>query len=448
MVPRRSIRSALLCCATLVATPWRVEALDAEQVFDKAAPSVVTVENQDASGVTISFGSGVVIAPGEIITNCHVLRDGVTFQVKKEGRSSPAYLRFSDKARDLCQLQASQAASFTRPVRALVAISDLRVGQRVYAIGAPRGLELTLSDGLISGLRHAPSGSVQLIQTTAPVSPGSSGGGLFDQDGRLVGITTFILKESQNLNFAVPAMLIQELPGKQPDLIEQRRRQAEGMGGPKGRDTEAEPRTSDTSDYAWKVQDKIQRLITYPAPRGGQLRAEFAISVMASGWPVRVDLVQSSGDAEFDTKARGAILAASPLHDAQEVRFEGLRNFRVTLKALSTELEQTKADDYPALKRFQQDIVARVGAVISEQDYPRDARDRGWQGLTLVRVTIGRDGHLKDVTVVRSSRFALLDERAVSKIREAQLPNVPDELIGREFSVDVPLRFTLGPREL
>jgi serine protease Do len=168
----------------------------------------VTVESQDARGVMLSFGSGVVIAPGEIITNCHVVRDGVPLVVKKDGRSSPAYLHFSDKARDLCQLQASQAASFTRPVRAIMAMSDLRVGQRVYAIGAPRGLELTLSDGLISGLRHSASGSVQLIQTTAPVSAGSSGGGLFDQDGQLIGITTFILKESQNLNFAVPAMWV------------------------------------------------------------------------------------------------------------------------------------------------------------------------------------------------------------------------------------------------
>jgi TonB family protein len=66
----------------------------------------------------------------------------------------------------------------------------------------------------------------------------------------------------------------------------------------------------------------------------------------------------------------------------------------------------------------------------------------------LLRLTIGRDGHLKDVIVVRSSRFALLDERALSKIREVQLPSVPDELMGREFSVDVPLRFTLGPCEL
>jgi TonB family protein len=449
MVPRRSVCSALLWFATLLAVSPHAEALDAEQVFEKASASVVTVESQDAAGITISFGSGVVIAPGEIITNCHVLRNGVILQVRKEGRSSPAYLHFADKVRDLCQLQAAPATSFTRPVRGLVAMSDLRVGQHVYAIGAPRGLELTLSDGLISGLRHSANGSIHLIQTTAPVSPGSSGGGLFDQDGRLVGITTFILKESQNLNFAVPATWAQELSSKQTDLIEQRRRQqAEGKSGVKDRDAETEPRTSDTGDYARRVQDKIQRLITYPSAHGGQLRAEFAISVMASGWPVRVDLLQSSGDSEFDTKARGAILAASPLHDAQEVHFEGLRNFRVVLSALAAEQAQTKSDDYPALKHFQQDIEARVGSVVSERDYPREARERGWQGLTIVRVTIGQDGRLKSLTVVRSSRFAALDEHAVAKMREIQLPTVPVELAGREFSVDVPFRFAPREREL
>ena len=106
---------------------------------------------------------------------------------------SPASVRFYDKTRDLCQLHAAQLASFTRPVRGMVAMDDLRVGQRVYAIGAPRGLELTLSDGLISGLRQTESGSIRLIQTTAPLSPGSSGGGLFDQDRRLVGTSAPVM---------------------------------------------------------------------------------------------------------------------------------------------------------------------------------------------------------------------------------------------------------------
>lgn len=77
------------------------------------------------------------------------------------------------------------------------------MGQRVYTLGAPLGLELTFSEGMISSLRKADGGL--LIQTTTPISPGSSGGGLFDENGVLIGITTFQTTKGQNLNFAVPA---------------------------------------------------------------------------------------------------------------------------------------------------------------------------------------------------------------------------------------------------
>jgi hypothetical protein len=92
----------------------------------------------------------------------------------------------------------------------------LEVGDPVYAIGAPQGLELTLSDGLISGIRE--SKGTEYIQTTAPISKGSSGGGLFDAQGRLVGITTMFLKEGQSLNFAVPAELIASVPSVKDDI--------------------------------------------------------------------------------------------------------------------------------------------------------------------------------------------------------------------------------------
>jgi len=89
------------------------------------------------------------------------------------------------------------------------ASSSLAVGERVYAIGAPEGLELTLSEGVISGLRDFDGAHV--IQTSAPVSPGSSGGGLFDAHGHLIGITTFSMKEGQNLNFALPTEWVDAL---------------------------------------------------------------------------------------------------------------------------------------------------------------------------------------------------------------------------------------------
>jgi protein TonB len=106
-----------------------------------------------------------------------------------------------------------------------------------------------------------------------------------------------------------------------------------------------------------------------------------------------------------------------------------------------------KGDEDAALRRYALEVSRIVGKVVSERDYPRLARDRGWQGSTTVRVEVGPDGLLKAVHVTRSSNFSVLDDRAVSKIREIKLPNIPDELRERAFSFEVPFRFSLRNRE-
>ena len=160
----------------------------------------MVVESLDAEGKVAAFGSGVVIAPGRVITNRHVIEDGVTFRVEHDGKKWPAKLIRVDPDHDLAELSVSGLDAPSLHVRDS---STLAVGEKVYAIGAPEGLELTISEGLISGLRDFDKGRV--IQTSAAISPGSSGGGLFHAQGRLVGITTFYLKEGQSLNFALPA---------------------------------------------------------------------------------------------------------------------------------------------------------------------------------------------------------------------------------------------------
>jgi tetratricopeptide (TPR) repeat protein len=178
-----------------------------EQIFVQVSPSVVVVDILDAKGKSIGLGSGAVIGAGQVITNCHVAQKGKSLQVRQSGKIFKATLQYADPDRDLCQLSAPDLKA---PPVALGTAKKLRVGQRVYAIGAPKGLELTLSDGLISSLRQY-EGS-QYIQTSAAISPGSSGGGLFDDQGRLIGITSFQFIEGQNLNFALPVDWIGELP--------------------------------------------------------------------------------------------------------------------------------------------------------------------------------------------------------------------------------------------
>jgi tetratricopeptide (TPR) repeat protein len=174
--------------------------LSAQEIFKRVSPSVMVVESLDAEGSAITFGSGVVIAPGRVITNRHVIEGGASFRVGHGAEKWPAKLVGVAPDHDLAEFS---VAGLAAPAVTVRDSSSLAVGERVYAIGAPEGLELTISEGLISGLRDFDKGRV--IQTSAAISPGSSGGGLFDPEGRLVGITTFYLKEGQSLNFAVPA---------------------------------------------------------------------------------------------------------------------------------------------------------------------------------------------------------------------------------------------------
>lgn len=185
--------------------------LEPDQLFEKVSPSVWSVRVFDDKREVVSSGSAVVIGQGLVITNCHVIDKGQDFVVRRENVFYVAELGARDDERDLCQLR---IANFYAPAVPVAPAAELRVGVKAYAIGSPRGLENTLSDGIISGVRRSRSGGIEAIQTTAPISPGSSGGGLFDARGRLIGITTFLIKESQNLNFAVPAAWIAEVPAR------------------------------------------------------------------------------------------------------------------------------------------------------------------------------------------------------------------------------------------
>ncbi|WP_191623397.1 S1C family serine protease [Pandoraea fibrosis] len=135
--------------------------------------------------------------------------------MQRRNTSHRTALELVDPARDLCQLRVDE---MTAPPVARAPMNTLRVGQKVYTLGSPSGQELSLADGIISSLHLDTDERISLIQTSAPVSPGSSGGGLFDTEGRLIGLTTAVLEDArhlnQNLNYAIPANFIDELPSR------------------------------------------------------------------------------------------------------------------------------------------------------------------------------------------------------------------------------------------
>lgn len=202
-------RATIALILTFLALPAGAAELTAAEVFRVASPSVVVVHGVDQAGARVAQGSGVVIAPEVVVTNCHVFSAAFSAVVVRGTHRFPATLRHADVDRDLCSFAAPGLAA---PAAAIGSTQELEVGSPVYAIGAPQGLSLTLSDGLLSGLRGIGDGD--LLQITAPISPGSSGGGLFDARGRLIGITTMYLDKSQQLNFAVPVEWIHQLPSR------------------------------------------------------------------------------------------------------------------------------------------------------------------------------------------------------------------------------------------
>ena len=185
---------------------------NAREVFADASPSVIVVLAYDGDGGQQAQGSGVVIGAGIAITNCHVIEQAAKVQIQQAADSHAAEsyrmnaeVIVADDDKDLCLLY---AADLTTPPAAkaatMGAAKRLSIGEEVYAIGAPQGLELSLSRGIVAQLRGI-KGKAPIIQTDAAISPGSSGGGLFNEDGELVGITTFRHKEGEGLTFALPA---------------------------------------------------------------------------------------------------------------------------------------------------------------------------------------------------------------------------------------------------
>lgn len=182
--------------------------LDAKSIYQLVSDTVVLIKSDNAGKKT--QGSGVAYFVGGsrenpvtwIATNAHVVTDSPQVQVKWKGEKYSAAVKFIDNDIDLALLMIEGIRVPTVTVRA----DQPDIGESVYAIGSPLGLENSISDGILSGKRA--KDDILLLQTTAPISPGNSGGGLFDSQGKLIGITTFKFKNGENINFAVDAQYV------------------------------------------------------------------------------------------------------------------------------------------------------------------------------------------------------------------------------------------------
>jgi len=185
---------------------------DADRIFKENSKAVVVVIAYDKQDKPISQGSGFIVRPdGAIVTNYHVISNAVDIKVKVGDKLLKVEgLLHIDKENDIVILKAKGK---DLSVIKIGDIEKVSVGEKVYVISSPEGLENTISDGVLSGIRELDP-KRKILQITAPISKGSSGGPVFNKNGEVIGIATFLIEEAQNLNFAMPVELIKDKIGK------------------------------------------------------------------------------------------------------------------------------------------------------------------------------------------------------------------------------------------
>lgn len=156
---------------------------------------------------TQELGSGIPLAMEHVITNCHVVREAGHIEVEWKGNTYQAIAREQDVYRDLCLLSVPGLNAEPTP---MIELGQTRVGLEVVAAGYSGG-NFSATRGKVTGLFSCECDGGKVIQTSAPFDHGASGGGLFDEQGRLVGILSFKATAGNNAHFALPVGWLRHL---------------------------------------------------------------------------------------------------------------------------------------------------------------------------------------------------------------------------------------------
>lgn len=200
-----------ISCSMALILSWvsSVHAKTAQEIAKTAFGSTVLLVMEDSNGLPLSLGSGFVIREGTIASNLHVVEGAARGYAKIVGQETKYRIEgivATDAQRDLVVLKIPEVSAPTLPIGNS---DEVQVGDSVYAVGNPQGLEGTFSQGIVSGIRMR--GADNLLQVTAPISPGSSGGPVLSQTGEVIGVSVATFKGGQNLNFAIPANYLKAL---------------------------------------------------------------------------------------------------------------------------------------------------------------------------------------------------------------------------------------------
>lgn len=253
---------------------------------------------EDANGQPLSLGSGFFVRTNEIASNLHVVEGAARGYARIVGQS----LRYNiegisavDPDRDLVILRIAASGA---PALALGRSDAVQVGDSVFAVGNPQGLEGTFSQGIVSSIRDV--GADKLLQITAPISPGSSGGPVLNNRAEVIGVSVATFRGGQNLNFAIPSSYLELLlttagpprPLAAGTPVKARRSILAGLGG---RSSEGVLGDQVIWDYTFGASGK------YTLSFRNQLRDNvkdiycLVIFYDAKGNPIEVDVVRYRG---------------------------------------------------------------------------------------------------------------------------------------------------------
>ncbi|PVZ64540.1 S1C family serine protease [Pelagibaculum spongiae] len=207
---------ALLTAVLALGCSFGAWAATPQEVAKQASSSTVLIVTEDANGQPLALGSGFVVSTNKLITNYHVIEGASSGYVRIAGNKKKleiAGILAFDRSRDLALLSVKDLVASPLSVSAVTP----QVGDTIYSLGNPQGLEATFSAGIISSIRKLDNDS--LLQITAPISPGSSGGPVLNVDAEVVGVAVATLRGGQNLNFAIPAKYFKSLLDREQPIL-------------------------------------------------------------------------------------------------------------------------------------------------------------------------------------------------------------------------------------
>lgn len=261
----------LIMFTILFSIPFLSYAKTAREIAQKSFPSVVMLLMEDSSAQPLSLGSGFFVREGIVATTLHVIEGAAKGYVKIVGQKQKyevAGIVGIDSKRDLVLLSIKDAKA---PPLTLGDSRQVAVGDEVYVVSNPHGLEGTFSQGIISSIRQASNENI--FQITAPISPGSSGGPVLNTQGKVIGVAVATYEGGQNLNFAIPvtylAALLSEIKPVTPlstKIIKQERSIIDDLGkrsveGVVGENFIWSNQLYDFGDYSFTLRNQLHESV-------------------------------------------------------------------------------------------------------------------------------------------------------------------------------------------